>query len=388
MAGLAVTIEVAALIHQFLTPANVDFGWSFRGFVIGPVLTFVGIGTAICLRDTRNPIGWLLLTDGFLFAVSGGLSEYGIRGLIVDPGSLPGALVAAWIIQWLWTVMFGMVQFVFLLFPDGRLTPRRRVFATVGTVVIAAAGVVEAFYPRSLDSFATSPKFQNPYPWHWLTAGDGALEGILLMLWSALLVGTATAVLVRFRGASGVERLQLKWFAVGAIFTALAFFSIPLLSNAANGLQEGLTVIGISLLPLTIGIAILRYRLYEIDVIINRTLVYGSLTAILAGAYLAIVFIFQALLTPLTSQSDIAIAASTLAVAALFRPLRSRVQRFIDKRFYRRRFDAQRTLEGFSATVRDEVDLSALSDRLTEVVSETMQPTHISLWLRAPGVSP
>jgi hypothetical protein len=209
--------------------------------------------------------------------------------------------------------------------------------------------------------------------------------------WVLVMVGTllaAASMLVRLRRAHGVERQQLKLvLAVGALVAAVTAVDMSgWLVWPQGSLQIRIGLIGLSFaaFPVAAGVAILRYRLYDIDVVINRTLVYSALTATLAAAYLASVLLLQVALQPLTENSGLAIAASTLAVAALFRPARARIQALVDRRFYRRRYDTQRTLEAFTARVRDEVALDALSTDLREVVAETMQPTQVSLWLRAP----
>jgi hypothetical protein len=194
----------------------------------------------------------------------------------------------------------------------------------------------------------------------------------------------------RMRGAHGIERLQLKWiafaaslFAVGFLLISITFFA-GLSGPTIDPLRTAVLGVGFCTIPIAAGIAILRYRLYDIDVVINRTLVYGALTATLAAAYLGSVLLLQLLLRPLTADSNLAIAASTLAVAALFRPARARIQAAVDRRFFRRKYDAARTLEHFGTRLRDQVALDNLSAELRAVVAETMQPAHVSLWLKGP----
>ena len=199
-------------------------------------------------------------------------------------------------------------------------------------------------------------------------------------------------MLVRFRRSRGEERLQLKWFVLTIVlvltFVAAAGIAAEVApaASGANPVEEVcfyLALLGVAALPVASAAAILKYRLYDIDLVINRALVYGALTASLAGAYLGSVLLLQLALSPLTDESDLAVAGSTLAVAALFRPARGRIQALVDRRFYRRRYDAARTLESFGGRLRDEVDLDALGADLRAAVAETVQPAHISLWLRS-----
>ena len=376
---------VGAFVHQLLVPADVDVGWAFRGFILVIAIPYVVVGTAVRIRSPENRIGRLLQAIGFLFAVAGAVGEYGLHGLVYRPGSLPGSIYMAWVLQWAWVVIFGLSMFVFLLFPDGRyLSPRWRRFGYVAGSCIVIATCSLAFAEGPLDSFTARPVFRNPLG---VDAWKAESAEAILMVWVVSLAVSALSLFIRFRQATGVVRQQLKWLALGGLFTAVAFLSVGVVESSpgrerAAAVSQILVTIGIALLPMTIGVAILRYRLYEIDVLINRAIVYVLLTVALAAAYIGLVFGFQALLSPFTAESDLAIAASTLGVAALFRPVRSRVQDFIDRRFYRRKFDAERTVADFSIRLRNEVELGAVTSQLTAVVAETMQPVHVSLWLR------
>jgi hypothetical protein len=378
---------IVASLHGLLVPVDVDVGWAFRGFIVLIAVPYVVLGAAIVTRLPENRVGTLLQAIGLLFSLVGALGEYALRGLVYDPGSLPGAIYAAWVLQWAWIVMFGLSMFVFLQFPNGRFLSRawRRFSYFAGaSIVVSAVGV--AFAMGGLDSFTERPLFRNP-----LAVEGWAKESAesLLSVWLASLLASAVSLFSRFRKSKGVERQQLKWLALGGIFTAAAFVFSGLSEGVAGftagisaAIGQGLVTFGIVLLPVTIGVSILRYRLYDIDVLINRALVYGSLTVALAGAYVGLVFGFQTLLAPFTAESDLAIAASTLGVAALFRPVRFRMQDFIDRRFYRRKFDAEQTVAQFSVRLRNEVELAAVTSQLTDVVQETMEPSHLSLWMR------
>ena len=345
---------------------------------------FLPMGVLLLLRRPSNPIGWLMSAIGVFVLVSSAATEYATRALVADPGSLPGGKEMAFLSALLGVPTIALLPLLMLLFPTGRMPSRR--WRWVG--VVAIANII-------LITLAQLPLWSMRGP---AIMGDEPPEGLAIptefyeIAWF-LVMGTAVASLVslvfRFRGSSGIERQQLKWMAYVAalvgVFVVLNFFVLDPLGvddPTLRFLGEQLLNIAVAGIPVATAIAISRYHLYEIDVVINRTLVYGVLTAILVGVYVGMVFGFQALLAPVTAESDLAVAASTLAVAGLFRPVRTRVQRFIDHRFYRRRFDAQRTLETFSGRLRDEVDLTSLSSQLTRVVADTMQPAHVSLWIR------
>jgi hypothetical protein len=247
--------------------------------------------------------------------------------------------------------------------------------------------VALAFEPGPLGNLGLV-RVANPFGVEGLAALLGTLGMVGLFMTLAVAVAGGISLVVRFRRARGVERQQLKWFAFSGVVFCAVFAIGPVLwylpeSPGTEWIWTVLFLVGASTIPVAVGIAILRYRLYDIDLIINRTLVYGALTALLVGVYVGSIVVLQGLLRALTGQeSQLAIVASTLAVAALFNPLRRRIQSFIDRRFYRRKYDARKTLEAFSAKLRDETDLEALNSELVGVVRETMQPAHVSLWLR------
>lgn len=378
VAALSVAVALGTLVHQLVTPVEVDLGWGFRGFALLMAAPYLILGTAIAVRSPRNRIGRLLLFIGPFYLVAGVANEYALRGLLYRPGSLPGAIYVAWYLQWAWVLMFGTIMLVFLIFPNGRFASHRwRRFSYFVLFSVVLGSTTLAFTTGPLDSFTTRPVFQNPLGVNGLNPD---VAGSALLPWLLSFAASAASLIIRFRKATGVERQQLKWLAMGALFTTIAFLSAS--SWGPPNVGEILVTVGILLLPTSIGIAILRYRLYDIDVFINRALVYALLTVALATAYIGLVFGFQALLASFTAESDLAIAASTLGVAALFRPVRARVQDFIDRRFYRRKFDAERTVADFSSRLRDEVELSAVTSQLTDVVQETMEPAHVSLWMR------
>jgi hypothetical protein len=277
-----------------------------------------------------------------------------------------------WVASWVWIpAMFAALVFFPLVFPTGAPpTPRWRPVGWIGAVACVAMTLGVAFTPGQLEEVS----LPNP---HGLDGALGSAAEIVQGLGAAGMAGSALAALasivVRFRRSRGVERQQLKWVA-----SAAALLPVLLLVPGET-LGMATLLLGLLLIAAAVAVAMLRYRLYDIDVVINRTLVYGALTATLAGAYVGSVLLLQLVLSP---GSDLAIAVSTLAVAALFRPARRRIQDLVDRRFYRRRYDAQRTLGSFADRMRDEVALDALVGELRAVVAETMQPAHVSLWVR------
>jgi hypothetical protein len=274
-----------------------------------------------------------------------------------------------------------MVLLLLLLFPTGRLPTRRWrvvVWAVVGYVAVFT--LVSWLSPVSQDFRLSS--VHNPLGID-LEIMD-LLSGVVYLTLPLLLLACGAAVIVRFRRSRGDERQQIKWFAyaVGVmvvLFTLGFSFGLP----QVVGVAPLVFAVPLSGLPVAAGIAILKYRLYEIDIIINRTLVYGTLTVMLVALYFGGVVVLQRVFVVLTGErSTLAVVASTLLIAALFNPLRHRIQVFVDRRFYRSKYDAAKTLEAFSVTLRDETNLKALNDELVGVVRETMQPAHVSLWLR------
>src|SRR5215204_5616653 len=356
------------------------------------VLSFSTVGALIATRQPHNPIGWIMIVAGFGLAATILTGNYAELSLAQPPGRLPATEWVGWINAWVWVLGFGpALTFLLLLFPNGRLPSRR--WRPVGWLAVAAMvtlGCGVAFMPGPFPDY---PQIRNP-------VGLALLEGSFLageggpLLYLSLVASTvlsASSMVVRFRRAAGEERQQIKWFAFAAGFAALGWVVNSLAYANVGGTESLLLAVAqllllLSLLgiPLAVGIAILKYRLYDIDVIINRTLVYGSLTATLALVYFGGVTATQALFRALTGQQELpqlVVVASTLVIASLFTPLIRRIQSFIDRSFYRSKYDARKTLEDFSAKLRNETDLEALSDDLVGVVRETMQPAHASLWL-------
>jgi len=349
-------------------------------------VAFSLVGAVVGSRRPENPIGWLFCAIGVFAAIVLFSSEYAAYALLAQPDSLPGGLAMVWIRAWVWVPYVGLFVLLFLVFPEG--WPRSRAlrwFTSLVLFVIAYGTVLAAFSPGPIDAIGGA--VENPLGMKALrgvgtNSAVGPVESVLYVLG----IVAAASLFGRMRRARGVERQQIKWFAYATVVLvggAVLDFTI----SEATGLRWlgeigfVLTMVGLAGLPIAIAIAVLRYRLYNIDRIINRTFVYGALTATLLAIYVADIVLLQRLFVLITGErSTLAVVASTLMIAALFTPLRRRIQSFIDRRFYRRKYEAAKTLEAFSAQLRNETDLEALSDDLVGVVRETMQPAHVSLW--------
>jgi hypothetical protein len=329
------------------------------------------IGAIIASRLPNHPIGWICCAIGLVAAVDHFAGEYSLYALLAQPHPLLGGKAMLWLQGWFWMLFVGLIVFLLLLFPTGRLPSRRwRPFVWVSVAVISGGVIWSSIISPDVGFNAPPSPVQL----------------------SVLLLGgvAAASLVVGRRNARGVERQQIKWLLyVGPLFFIAAGLHIGFyyfwLAQRSWGLWASylLVIVGGLSGPIAIGIAILRYRLYDIDTLINRTLVYGSLTAILVAHYFGSIIWLQIAFVELTGQrSTLAVVASTLVIAALFRPWHRWVQAFVDRRFYRRKYDARKTLEAFSAKLRNETNLDALSDDLVGVVRETMQPAHVSLWLR------
>ncbi len=357
--------------------------------LVAPVV-FAIVAALIVSRQPRNTIGWLLMVPVGLYVVGGPLATY-IESLAPSPPAptVP-LLLIVWFNTWNWLLLIFPLLLIPLLFPNGQPpTPRWRSVG-VAAIVWATLFVLMATLVKKISA-GTTPDivFNNPIG---VLREDTVerLVGVWIAGLLALVVACAVALFVRYRRANETEREQIKW-----LLYASAVFLVVYVSGFVSGVG-GTTSLGgyiwgvffglsVITLPAAIGIAILKYRLYDIDVVINRTLVYGALTTTLALVYFGGVATAQALFRALTGQEQqpqLAIVVSTLVIAALFNPLRRRFQSFIDRRFYRRKYDARKTLEAFSARLRDETDLDTLNTHLVRVVRETMQPAHVSLWLR------
>jgi hypothetical protein len=386
LAAIAAVYVVGEVLLAAATEASDDESPLVAVVFVVMTVTYLGVGGLVVTRLPANPIGWLFSAAGLVMGVTS--ASYGYAALVLTAGTEPSAtgVAAAWVSTWSWSpLLLGVPSLLFLWFPDGRpVSPRWRPVAGLVTVGVACVLVGSALREGGMKD-SPAPDVANPVgilpraTAEWITT-SGFVIG-------ALATGLAAwSVVLRFRRARTVERQQLKWFMWAASALPL-YLTLGLVNEAltdgAGGLGSELALAAsMTVVPLAAGAAILRYRLYDIDLVINRTLVYLSLTAVLAASYLGLVLVLRFPLDPLTSGSDLAVAASTLAVAALFRPLRTRIQSVVDRRFYRARYDAVQTLERFATHLRDELDLESLQRDLRTAVLDTVQPVRVSLWLR------
>ena len=398
LAGLCVVLFVASVPLLVLArSAHIPSSWEANltvGNLLGGALflIFPLVGALIASRRPRNAIGWILLAEGLLWMFLGMTDYYGLYG-VARPGSVPFPVGVAGINNFMWVPAVGLLgTYVFLLFPDGRLPSRGwRPLAWLSGTVIMLVSIYVGLAPGPLQNLRG---IRNPFGLEenpWLEV----LGWIVLPLLPLCMLASVISLVMRYRRSRGEERQQIKWIAFAAAFVGLLYsiamvcaFIFPSGAWFLAGSPLWLDLLGytalisFTLVPIAVGFAVLRYRLYEIDIIINRTLVYGSLTISLVLVYVGLVVSLQYVFRALTGgDSQLVIVVSTLVIAALFNPLRRRIQSFIDRRFYRSKYDARETLEAFSTRLRDETNLDHLSRDLVSVVEETVQPAHVSLWL-------
>ncbi|MBA2344144.1 MAG: hypothetical protein H0V83_03570 [Rubrobacter sp.] len=351
-------------------------------------MSYAPVGALIASRHPANPVGWLLCLFGLVISISHFGAEYAIYALLAQPNSLPAGEAMAWIVSWMLSVINGVTVFLLLLFPTGRLPGRRWRWLAWLTVAFVVVGVISSAFASEALLGVLGP-IRNPLG---IEGFSGVYKVVLYIAFPLLSVAAAFTLFVRLRRSRGVERQQVKWFAYAAaanVTGIILAYVIPGVMDTPLWFERlgfAFNIATVPAIPVAIGIAILRHRLYDIDLIINRTLVYGALTATLALIYFGGVTATQAIPQTFTGQEDLpqlAIVASTLLIAALFNPLRRRIQDFIDQRFYRQKYDAARTLEEFGARLRDETDLEELADDMISVVLDTVRPEHASLWLRS-----
>jgi hypothetical protein len=377
--ALTMALEVTAI---WLWLGNRSRGGGYFAPQVFVVPGFATVGALIAARRA-NTVGWLFLGLGFIAALHAFSMAYAERDDLIDPASLPADFLIGPLTGWLWPLNYFLLALILLLFPDGRLpSPRWRPAARFILVAWGASIVLNALGPGNPLSGTLRPPAGQLLA---LVVNGAALAGLVI---------SAAAPFLRFRRASYQQRQQLKWV---AFIVAMSVLSVLVSLGLAQPFPDVLVIVLLGLLgilgvvagfPVAVAVAILRHRLYDIDRVINRTLVYGLLTVLLGTVYVVGVFGFGQLLNPVTGESALAVAASTLAVAALFQPARRRIQAVVDRRFNRRRYNAAKTVEAFSGRLRDEVDLDALSAELLAVANQTMQPTTMSLWLRPSPQAP
>jgi hypothetical protein len=369
-AGLAL-----AYLDRHLVPASMT-DWTFSG-VSGQVVNMAVpvAGFVLASRRPENRIGWLFLVAGLGLGLSGFSGAYAVHALVAHPGSWPAGRAFAWLSNWIWVIPVAMLAFLFLLFPTGYVRSRRWRLAAWFTggafALIAACMLIDA-----TRSWAHPFTLSGPASPGGLTA---VLYGIAVVLVSVALLVAVVALVVRFVKSSGEERLQLKWCAAAALVLAVVFVAANWVNSAAVNVLESLAFV---CLWTAIAIAVLKYRLYDIDRIISRTLAYAIVTGLLVGVYAGLVLLATEVLQV---HSTVAVAAATLAAAALFNPLRRRVQRVVDRRFNRARYDGDQTVAAFAARLKDAVDLDSVQVDLAGVVDQALEPAHISVWVSPRG---
>jgi hypothetical protein len=375
LAGYAVGVPLSAARGQFQPDST---------FVLA-FAAFMAVGAVIVAHRPGNAVGWIFSAIGLLTAIGWPAAEYAARANLGRPGAPPGAVLAAWYTAWYWYPVLGLgLVFTPLLFPTGRLLSARwrpvAAAAAAATVGITALSALKETLQDEKNYSVRNPiglaGVQDP--------GQSAVGAVLFGLLLVCMVAAGLSLVLRLRRARGVERQQLKWVTyAGALMIVSLLASEYLLPDGAG--VEVLAGLIMALVPVAAGVAILRYRLYDIDRLINRTLVYGALTALLGAVYAGAVLMLGQLFGGVGGEPPSwVVAGATLAVAALFQPARRRIQAVVDRRFDRRKYDAARTVEAFSARLRDELDLDTLSAELLAAVDQTMQPTGVSLWLRPP----
>lgn len=368
------TVVLMAVNWKVEIPGN----WGPRGFQIAYAIVFMAFATLIINQQPGNVVGWFMAGGAIFSTIQAFIIEYAAHTLLVGAAA-SGGLFAAWMVNFMWVPIVGLLStYTFLYFPNGRLlSPRWRPVSLLSGVVQLVFIVVLSLTPGPIANFNA---ITNPLGLTQFIDLFVVLNALAGLLFVASIFASGLSLVLRYRRASHETRQQLKWLAGAAILVAICFpFSMVFQSERLFQVILILSLLGI---PMAIGFAMLKYRLYDIDIIINRTLVYGLLSALLALFYFGGVTLVQNLLRAVTGQeSPLAVVIITLTIAALFNPLRQRMQVFIDRRFYRQKYDAQLTLEQFSEELRNEVDLEEINTTLLEAVGSSIQPQTVSLWL-------
>lgn len=389
--GVVTVVVVATFVFWILnlgTPgAETDFGTRLT-----PPITavngaiFAVVGALIVSRRPGNAVGLVCLLIGLLSALNSLTIEYSVYAMLTEPGAVPGGPIAAWLANWTWVTYVGLLGTVLvLLFPDGRLLSRR--WRPVLVTALVAMSMAATGFALAPGRFVSVPWATNPFGMEGLATQLEVLESGFFLLALAI-VASAVSMVLRFRRSRGVERQQIKWFASAAallavVYVGQAFYAVATGTLGASGGTQRIFQTAITatfgILGLSVGVAVLRHRLYQIDHVISRTVTYALVSGALGVVYGVVAFGFSRVVP---AESDLAVATSTLAVAALFAPLRRSIQGRVDRRFNRNRFDAARILETFSEQLRHSTDLMSLEGDLSAVTGRIMEPVHISLWLR------
>ena len=396
---VAILFTACAVALAILSSGQVDDSIVFEAAInLSLVVSLSVAGLLLAAHRPGNPVGWLFLVAGISVPVIVSADLYVMYITETSSGALPDIQPLYWVAAWAWIPAFLFpATFGVLLFPTGRLPSRRwRPIAWMIAIGYALMIVAEMFGTGPLlDPPEKYPQITNPLA---IEPLEGLFDAIITLSELTLVLPVAVSVasiFARLKTATGTERQQIKWFAYSALIPALGMtvfvllLALPSVESSTANLVAGWTVgFGVMVLPITVCIAILRHNLYDIDKLISRTLVYGLMTALLLATFTGGVLLFQFVLSPVTGGNDLAIAVSTLLTLVLFQPVRSRLQDFVDRRFYRRKYDTQRTLERFGIAAREAVDLDQLTAEMMRVVSGTMQPEHLSLWLRNDQAGP
>ena len=367
---------ILAYVDWHLVPASMT-DWDISD-VFGDVVNMAipVIGFVLASRRPGNRIGWLALAAGLTLGLRSFADQYEQHALVAAPGSLPGGPAALWVSQWIWLIALSQVAFLFLLFPTGRLRSRRWgpvAWFVAAVFALSTAAVMAGAAREWADPSASLGQLLSPL----------VLAAIAIGLLAALVV-SGSAIVVRFVRSKGEERLQLKWFAAAAVLVVATFIAL-ILTNSNSVAAAILNNLALLCLDVAIAVAVLKYRLYEIDRIISRTLAYAIVTGLLVGLYAGLVLLAT---RGLSFSSPVAVAASTLAAAALFSPLRSRVQRVVNRRFNRDRYDAEEMVAAFAVRLKDAVDVDAVQADLANVVQRALEPAHVSMWMNNGGQDP
>lgn len=367
---------------------DVDLG--FLAFLTFITFVYATVGAVVVAR-TRHVIGWLLLTIGIAYTFGELSTQYALHELVAVPGSLPATRAAAWVSNWIYGLAATSITLILLLFPTGAVRSHRWRPALVATPLAAGLWLISwALRPGPLNGPWNDHQVSVPNPLGLASLGGPFKVTFGIGVAASLFLSAAgvVALVLRFRGSRGVERQQVKWLAyvgvAAGVFLAGGMGLSPILgyeSTASNALWTMFFTTLMLGIPVSIGAAILRYRLYDIDRIISRTVSYAIVTALLAGLYAVVAVVVPSAFLGTGDTPDGVIAGATLLVAAVFVPVRRRVQNAVDRRFNRSRYDAARTIEGFTARLRDEIDIDALGAELRQVIHRAMQPSHVDLWL-------